>query len=255
MNEAAAIILGIVEGVTEFLPISSTGHLTLAVELLGIEHTEFVKTFEIAIQLGAILSVVALYWRTLLVPKVFRTVVFAFLPTAVIGFSMYSLIKTHLLGNAAVVIGALFLGGIAMIFAERYLKKEDDESFTVSQISPMQAVVIGIFQSFAIVPGVSRAAATILGGRFLGISRRAIVEFSFLLAVPTMGAATAFDLLKSAPSFTGAEAAVLLIGFVVSFLTALFAVKFLLRYIRTHDFTAFGYYRIALAIVCGLILL
>ena len=245
-----AALFGIVEGITEFLPISSTGHLILTARFIGFEQTEFLKSFEIAIQFGAILSVVALYWRTLFLRKeVLARVVVAFVPTAVIGFVLYKIVKAVFLGNDAIVLTALFLGGILLIIFERFHHESEDAVTDPGALTYRQAFAIGVFQSFAVVPGVSRSAATILGGLLLGVKRIAIVEFSFLLAVPTMLAATSLDLFRTARIFTNDEVILLLTGFVTSFLVALLAIKFLLRYIARHDFTAFGVYRIILAVL------
>jgi undecaprenyl-diphosphatase len=246
MNFLDAFILGVVEGVTEFLPVSSTGHLILASVLLKLSDTNFLKTFEIAIQLGAILSVVVLYAKSMIQDRVLlQKVIVAFLPTAVIGLVAYSAVK-EMLGSEQVVLAALFLGGGFLILFE-WNQKRRKEGFT--RISYKQAVIIGLCQSIALIPGVSRSAATIIGGLLLGIDRKTIVEFSFLLAVPTMGAATALDIYKSARHFSTTEFELLAIGFIVSFVVALLSIKFLLRYIQTHSFISFGIYRIAIAIV------
>jgi undecaprenyl-diphosphatase len=253
MNLLDAIILGIIEGITEFLPISSTGHLILASTLLRLEDTEFLKTFEIAIQLGAILSVVVLYARRLLVDRVLiQKTITAFLPTMVIGLIAYGFVKKYLLGNELVVVIALFVGGVFLILFEWH-RKEKPEGYT--EISYTQALLIGLFQCVSMVPGVSRAAATIIGGMFLGIERRTIVEFSFLLAIPTMAAATALDIYKSHAGFSAEEINILIAGFVTSFIIALLSIKFLLRYIKTHTFIAFGIYRMIAALLFYTIML
>lgn len=256
MDIFQAFILGIVEGISEFLPISSTGHLILTTRLLGIPSTEFVKSFEIAIQLGAILSVVVLYWkRFLLDAETLKRVLAAFIPTAIIGFILYKLIKKFLLGNAMVVVVALLIGGILLILFELWHKEKEDSHEDLSTIPLKTAVLIGIFQTLAVVPGVSRSAATILGGLLLGLKRKTVVEFSFLLAVPTMLAATALDLVKSGSSFNGADLAVLGVGFVTSFVVALASIKFLLNYIQRNNFIAFGVYRIVAALLFWFIIL
>lgn len=251
-----SILLGIVEGITEFLPISSTGHLILASELLGIIQTDFIKSFQIGIQLGAILAVVVLYWRHLLLnKKVILRIIIAFIPTALLGLIFYSTVKRFLLGNSAVVLWSLALGGVGLILFEKwYAKKGEITETGLENISVKQAFVIGLFQSVAMVPGVSRSAATIIGGLGLGIGRKTIVEFSFLLAVPTMFAATGLDLMKSAYTFSTSEIVLLITGFFVSFVIAIGAIKFLLNYIEKNSFIAFGWYRIALAIIFGLVL-
>ncbi len=247
MSIFQAIILGIVEGVTEFLPISSTGHLILVSELLHISQTEFVKSFEIAIQLGAIGAVVWLYWKDLIRPIILKKLFVAFLPTAVIGLLLYKFVKQHLIGNDSVVIWALFLGGIFLILFERFFaRKVHDDS--IDSISYKQSMLIGLFQAIAIIPGVSRAAATIIGGLSIGIRRRAIVEFSFLLAVPTMAAATGLDLIKSYENFNSSNFGILAVGFVTAFIVAIIAIKYFLKFIQTHDFQPFGIYRIVAAI-------
>jgi undecaprenyl-diphosphatase len=248
MTLLQSIILGIVEGITEFLPISSTGHLILASRLLGLPQTDFQKSFEIAIQLGAIASVVVLYWRQFLVPAVLGRVIAAFIPTGLIGFALYHVVKTYLFGSDTVVLWALGLGGVALIVFELLHKESDDAVADVTAIPYSKAVLIGLFQSLSIVPGVSRAGATIVGGLILGLSRSTIVEFSFLLAVPTMLAATGYDLLKNASSFEPQQFGVLAAGFISSFFVALLSIKFLLAFVRTRTFIPFGIYRIAVAL-------
>jgi undecaprenyl-diphosphatase len=254
MSPVESIILGVVEGITEFLPISSTGHLILASELLGITEDNFQKSFEIIIQLGAIASVVALYWKDLLNIEVLKKLFVAFLPTAVIGLALYSFIKTFLLGNERVVLLALFFGGIALIVFE-FWHKEKAGNMSVREITYKQSLLIGLAQAVAVIPGVSRSAATILGGLALGINRTAIVEFSFLLAVPTMLAATGFDLLKNASTFSSDQFGVLALGFAVSFFVALVSIKFLLSFVRSYSFISFGIYRIAVALLLWFILI
>jgi undecaprenyl-diphosphatase len=247
MNYFDASILGIVEGLSEFLPISSTGHLILVSHLLGIDGDAFTKTFEIAIQLGAILSVVVLYRRKLFCDfELMKRLAVAFVPTGVIGFLLYKVVK-HLLGSEAVVIASLFVGGIILILFERWHKEKSDVSSDLASMSYGTAVKLGLFQAISIIPGVSRSGATIVGGMLLGMKREAIVEFSVLLAVPTMLAATGYDLWKNAGAFHGAEWSLLGVGFVVSFLVAIVAIKFFLTFVRSHSFTSFGVYRIAVA--------
>lgn len=248
MTLSQTLILAIVEGFTEFLPVSSTGHLILASHFLNIEQTEFVKSFEIIIQLGAILAVVTLYWKRVVTNiNLIKPMIAAFIPTAIVGFLFYPFIKRVLFENTAITLLALFLGGIALIAIEMFYKgKESTE--VLEKISIKQGFLIGVAQSFSIVPGVSRAAATILGALFVGASRKTAVEFSFLLAIPTMVAATGLDLLKTGFSFAPNEWTMLAIGFVGSFLTALLAVKYFLAFIQNHTFIPFGIYRIFLAI-------
>lgn len=248
MNFYEAIILGIVEGITEFLPISSTGHLILTARLLGLHQSEFVKTFQIAIQLGAVLAVIVLYGPNLLLKKdILKRVLVAFLPTAVVGFIFYKFIKKILLNNTEVVLWAMLIGGVLIILFE-YFYKEIKWAKQISEISFKRVFFIGFCQSLAIIPGLSRSAATIIGGLMMGIPRKTIVEFSFLLAIPTMSAATLFDLINIADSFSLGQYLVLSVGFFVSFVVAIFSIKFLLRFIQKNDFIFFGAYRIILAL-------
>ena len=259
MDFFQAFILGIIEGVTEFLPISSTGHLILASKLLGIKG-EFAKTFEIAIQLGAIFSVAVLYAKLLLNSfETWKRIIVAFIPTGIIGLAFYKIVKKYLLGNEMVVVWTLFIGGIIIILFElwesaswrRKGKKIEDvkDNEDITAISLKQSFLIGIFQSFAIIPGLSRSAATIIGGLLLGIDRKTIVKFSFLLAFPTMLAATGLDLLKSAGEFSSNDWGALAVGLITSFIVAIFSIKFLLRFIEKHTFISFGIYRIIIAIL------
>lgn len=243
MKMLHAVILGIVEGITEFLPVSSTGHLILTSAILGLTESSFLKTFEIAIQLGAILAVVVLYGKTLLKDRqMIQKVIIGFIPTGILGLLLYKTVKQYLLGNQKVVVAALVLGGVFLILFERYHMHPEGEE--AKSISYRQAIAIGLFQSLAMIPGVSRSASTIIGGLLLGVERKTIVEFSFLLAIPTMAAATGLDLLKTAPQFTSAEAQALAVGFVVAFVVAMISIKFLLRFIQKHSFVSFGIYRI-----------
>lgn len=244
-----SIILGIIEGVTEFLPVSSTGHMILASYVLGIAQSDFTKTFEIAIQLGAILAVVVIYWRSFLNITLLKKLAAAFIPTGIIGLAFYHILKTYLLGNNFIVLGSLFVGGVIFILFERWYGKKEDVADESAPITYRQAIAIGFFQAIAIIPGVSRSGATILGGMSLGIARTTIVEFSFLLAVPTMVAATGLSLLKTSVVFTPHEWLALAVGLVVSFAVAMPIVKWFLSYVRNHSFTGFGIYRIILSVV------
>jgi len=255
MDIVHTLILSVVEGITEFLPISSTGHLLLIGELLKIPTTEFQKSFDIIIQLGAILSVVVLYWKTLFEIKTIKKLIVAFIPTGIIGLTFYHIVKTYLLGNHFVVLGSLFLGGIFLIIFELWHKESPDATSDISAVTYKQAALIGVFQSLAIIPGLSRSASTIVGGLILGINRITIVEFSFLLAVPTMLAASGLDLVKNASLFSMSQFNTLAIGFVVSFLVALLSIKFLLGYIRKHTFIPFGVYRIMVALLFWVIII
>lgn len=252
MDIIQSIILGIVEGLTEFLPISSTAHLIITGQILGIDQTDFVKSFEIAIQLGAILAVVVLYWRKFFLDfEALKKIIIAFVPTAIIGFIFYKIIKSFLMESNLIIALALFLGGLVLIFFEYGKTKRTAENGS-DIITYKKAFLIGLCQSLAVIPGVSRSAATIIGGLSMKLSRQAIVEFSFLLAVPTMLAATGYDLMKSGLSFSGQEVIVFLIGFVVSFVTAIAGIKFFLKFIIKNNFFYFGVYRVVLGL--GIIL-
>lgn len=251
MNLTQALILGVVEGVTEFLPISSTAHLILVSRVLGIISTDFVKSFEVVIQLGAILAVVVIYWRTFLRRwAVDGRVVLAFIPTGVLGFLFYSYVKS-LLGDPMVAVVALFLGGIILILFEYWHKESETDTADLSAITYPQAFIIGLAQAVSMIPGVSRSAATILGGMAQRIKRETIVEFSFLLAVPTMLAATGYDLLKNFHSVIGSNGnrLLLLVGFLAAFFSALVAVTWLIRYVKHHKLTVFGIYRIVISLI------
>ncbi len=234
---------------TEFLPISSTGHLILTQKLLAMQETEVLKSFDIAIQLGAILAVVLIYGRSIKrTPNVWLPIITAFIPTAVFGLLLHSIVKTYLLGSSTVVTSSLLIGGVIIILFEALYKKEIATICSLEAIPLKTALTIGLCQSLALVPGVSRSGATIIGGMLLGVERKTIVDFSFLLAIPTMAAAVGFDLLKSAHLFTAQDASTLCIGFLAAFITAYIVIRWLLKFIQTHTFTVFGMERIVVAI-------
>jgi undecaprenyl-diphosphatase len=245
MNILHAIILGLVEGITEFLPISSTAHLDLTRQFLNLPSNDFIKSFEIIIQLGAILAVIVLYWRKIFsnFQNYFRLLSIAFLPAAIIGLLAYQFIKDVLIGNNLVMALSLLIGGIIIYIIELLNKAPKLEN-----ISNQSAFKIGLFQCLAMIPGVSRAGATIMGGLTLGIKRETIVEFSFLLAIPTMLAATGLDLIKSDFSFSSNEWTLLAVGLVTAFASAIIVIKLFLAYIAKHNFIYFALYRIALGL-------
>ncbi len=248
-----SIILGIVEGITEFLPVSSTGHLILTSKFLSIPGSEFLKSFEIFIQLGAILAVVYYYRQTIFTnQETWKKVLTAFIPTAILGFILYRLIKDVLLGNTLIVICSLIIGGIILILFEMWQCKREDKARyqVVSEVPYLTALYIGIAQVLAVIPGVSRSGTTIIAGQSLSLSRAAVIEFSFLLAIPTMLAATALDLFETAWMFSGNEISLLLVGFIVSFIVALFVIRWILTYVKNHSFIVFGIYRIIIGIIC-----
>lgn len=250
-----ALILGLVEGISEFLPISSTGHLILVSKILAIAQSDFVKSFEIIIQFGAILAVVFLYRKRLMTDiEGWKRIIVAFVPTGILGLIFYKIVKTYLLGNSLVVICSLFVGGLLMIAIEKFYKsKESTKDF--SKLSYKNAFLIGLGQSVAMIPGVSRSAATIISGLFLGMDRVSAAEFSFLLAVPTMAAATGLDLLKSSWRFSAQEYMLLAIGFMGAFAAALVTVKYFIGYVQKHTFIGFGVYRVLVAIAFWMVFL
>jgi undecaprenyl-diphosphatase len=250
MNLLQALIFSIIEGITEFLPISSTGHMILTSDILKIAQSAFIKDFEIIIQLGAILSIVVLYFSKFSKNKeVWKRVLVAFLPTAVIGFILFKFIKNFLLGNLYITLTALLIGGIALIVLEIIYKEKDHHVESVEKITLKNAFLIGVFQALAVIPGVSRSAATIISALFLGTKRKAAAEFSFLLAVPTILGASGLDLIKSNFSYSQAEWVLLIIGFMGAFVSALVVVKWFLKYIQNHSFVPFGIYRVFISII------
>ncbi len=240
MSWIEAIIIAIVEGITEFLPISSTGHMILTQGIMGLQSDDFIKAFIINIQFGAILSVVVLYWRRFLQSMTFYYKLFvAFLPAAVIGLLAGDFIDS-LLENVYVVAIMLILGGIILIFVDKWFNKPAEDQ----EISYMTALKIGFFQCIAMIPGVSRSAATIIGGMSQKLNRKTAAEFSFFLAVPTMFAASGYKLTKNYQAITPENLDILIVGNIVAFIVALVAIKTFINYLAKHGFKLFGYYRI-----------
>jgi len=251
MSYLDALILAVIEGITEFLPISSTGHMVIASTFMGISDNVFTRNFEIVIQLGAILSVVVLYWRKFLTSfRFYLKLACAFLPAAVVGFFLEDYID-RLLANVWVVIASLFLGGIVLIFVDRWFKHA--EGTEEQEISWFQAFKIGCFQCIAMIPGVSRAAATIIGGMVVGLNRRTAAEFSFFLAVPTMLGASAKKMMDSYRTIQHHDIAILLLGSLVAFVVAMFAIKAFIGFLKQHGFKWFGYYRLIIGVVIAII--
>ncbi len=252
------VILSIVEGISEFLPISSTGHLILTGSLLGITQTEFLSSFEIFIQLGAILGIIVLYGKPVLMQKkkLIRLIA-AFVPTAIVGFLLYKVIKHILLGNPWIVVISLIVGGIGLMVFEHFFQSKQLDSTPMDSLSIPKAGSIGLFQSLSIIPGISRSAATIIGGQLMGLSKKDAVEFSFLLAVPTMAAATMLDLVKShAFNFTSVQWSYMAIGFLISCITAMIVVRIFVQFIqKQHIFFWFGLYRILVALLYTIIVI
>ncbi len=249
MSLLHTILLGVIEGLTEFLPISSTAHIDILRALLSIPADAFVKSFEIIIQLGAIFAVIVVYGKKILTSyKYIKNICIAFIPTGIIGFLLYKIIKNFLLGNPAIAGATLLLGGIIIILYERAQSKQTVvvSDISVEQLSVKNLLSIGVIQALAVIPGVSRSGAVIIGGRMLGLPKALITEFSFTLAIPTMLAATVYDIYKSGLSFSGDEWNTIFIGFLVSFIVAFIVIKWLLSYIKRHSFEAFGWYRVIL---------
>lgn len=249
-----AIIMGIVQGITEFLPISSTAHLMLTANFLGIAQNNFSKSFEIFIQLGSILAVLTLYFKKIFNWEAIKKLAVAFIPTAIIGLALYKVVKTYLLGNNLIAAWALLVGGILIIVFERLHNGREGKIDDLKKLSYRQCLIIGIFQSIAIIPGVSRSAATIIGGLSLGLKRSFIAEFSFMLAVPTMAAASGLDLIKNVDTFSRDNIGILALGFVVSYLVAMLVIKWLIAYLRRFNFVPFGVYRIIISLLLLLFL-
>ncbi len=253
MNWLQAILLAIVEGLTEFLPVSSTGHMIIASTAMGIASEPFVKVFTVTIQFGAILSVVVLYRDRFGQPlRFYRNIFLAFLPAVFFGFLLKKLID-QLLENVVVVGVALIVGGVVFLFLDELFAHRAKADGTIEQMSWKKAVSIGLFQVIAMVPGVSRSAATIIGGLVQGLSPRVAAEFSFFLAVPTMFAAACKSLWdygrEGRLQFTPHEMGLLLIGNVVGFVVAMLAIKGFIHYLTRHGFRVFGYYRILVGVI------
>jgi undecaprenyl-diphosphatase len=249
MNLIEAIILAIVEGLTEFLPVSSTGHMILAENIMQIQDDKFVKSFTIAIQLGAIISVIVVYYKRFLIGlDIYFKLAIAFFPTGIIGFLAYKTIKTYLF-NSLVVSVALIAGGIILIIFDKWSEKRKSQFDSLEDVSYKKSFFIGLIQCFSMIPGMSRAAATIFGGLYAGFDRKQAAEFSFLLAIPTMFAATGYDLLKEGSDFTSDQYFLLLVGSIVAFVFALLAIKTFIAFVTRYGFTLFGYYRIAIGVV------
>jgi len=248
------IIIAIVEGLTEFLPISSTGHMIIAQHLLGVEDTAFTRTFIISIQFGAILSVVVLYWKRFFQSLNFYYLLFvAFLPAAVIGFLANDYVDAAL-GSVMIVAISLLSGGLILIFIDRILNPKQE-----TKITYRKSFIIGLFQCISMIPGVSRSAATIIGGMTQGLTRKQAAEFSFFLAVPTMFAATGYKLYKGIHEvpelFQSDNMMKLLVGNAVAFIVSMLAIKFFIAFLTKHGFKAFGWYRIALGAILIILLL
>ncbi|OOP57926.1 MAG: UDP-diphosphatase [Candidatus Brocadia carolinensis] len=251
MTYLEALILAIIEGITEFLPISSTGHMVIASTFMGISENTLTKNFEIVIQLGAILSVVVLYWRKFLTSfRFYLKLAFAFLPAAITGFFLEDYIDL-LLANVWVVVVSLIIGGIILIFVDKWFRHAEGKE--EQEISWFQGFKIGCFQCIAMIPGVSRAAATIIGGMAVGLNRRTAAEFSFFLAVPTMLGASAKKLMDSYATIQNHDIAILIFGSAVAFVVAMVAIRAFIGFLKNHGFIWFGYYRIIVGVTIAVL--
>ena len=271
MDILQTVIIAIVEGLTEFLPVSSTGHMIIAQSLLGVESTPFVKAFTVIIQFGAILSVICLYRRRFFYPEagrqgktywqamcdVYARLVVGVLPAVVLGLAFNDLIEENL-GNVSLVAWMLIVGGVFMLFCDRIFNKGSEHT----QLTYKRAFVIGLIQCISMIPGVSRSMSTIVGGMSQRLTRKAAAEFSFFLAVPTMFGATCletFKMIKGGAASVlsqGNNLEMLLLGSVVAFIVAILAIKFFINYVTRYGFAAFGWYRIVVGLViilCGLL--
>jgi len=249
MNIFESIILGIIQGFTEFLPISSTGHLIVASELMGINQTAVTKAYEVIIQFAAILAVVLTYSDKFTLEKIelWKKLILAFIPIGVVGFLLAKQVKS--LFSVEVVAIMFIIGGIIFLIVEKFYKEKEHHISDIEKVSYKQALLIGFAQIAALIPGTSRAGSTIIGAMLVGLNRKASAEFSFLLALPVMCATTAYDLLKHYKDFTDANFLVLGVGFVVSFIVAYLTIKLFLKFLENFTFVFFGLYRIALGIV------
>ena len=269
MTWIETIIIAIVEGLTEFLPVSSTGHMIITQGLLGMESTPFLKAFTVIIQFGAILSVVCLYWRKFFYPETMRTrgytwwqaisrfyglLIVGIIPAVVLGFAFNDFIESNL-GNVTLVAVMLIVGGVFMLFCDRLFNKGSEST----PMTPRRAFIVGLFQCISMIPGVSRSMATIVGGMQQKLTRKAAAEFSFFLAVPTMFAAMGYKMLKLFMD-GGTEIIVnnlpaLFVGNVVAFVVAMLAIKFFISFVTKYGFKAFGWYRIIVGVAILALLL
>ena len=267
MEYIFSILYGIIEGITEWLPVSSTGHMLLFDAFVPLHMTEeFKEMFFVVIQLGAILAVVAMFWEKMFpfslqnkkisvdngIIRMWCRVAAACIPSAVLGFLLDDWLETHF-GSPLTIAAMLILYGLAFIVVERRNRNQPPKIFTLSGIDIKTAVIIGLFQVLSMIPGTSRSGATIIGALLLGVSRTAAAEFTFFLAVPTMLGASALKILKFGSGFSQSEFITLIIGMAVAFAVSMLTVKFLMDYVRKHDFKAFGVYRIVLGIAVILI--
>ena len=258
MSYIHAIILAIIEGLTEFLPVSSTGHMVLASSIMGIEKSDFTKLFEVVIQFGAILAIVVLYWRRFFQDfEFYLKLLVAFIPAAILGATFYKHIK-EVMGSPITIAVVLLIGGIIMLFVDKMFERNEDLTPVSQKMDYKKAFVIGCYQVLAMVfPGLSRSAATIFGGLTQGLNRQRAAEFSFFLAVPTMAAASSYESYKYYKevkagvyhALTSSEVGMLVVGNIVAFIVAMIAVRTFINFFTENGFKIFGYYRIALGLL------
>lgn len=249
MSISESFWIALIEGITEFLPVSSTGHMILLSRVFGIHDDEFVKTFEVFIQTGAILAIAVMYLKKFLQGiDVYLKLFIAFLPIAILGLLFYDFIKNVLFSPVVVAI-SLILGGIVLIMVDGKMVSQESRYKDIANVSYKDSFLVGLWQCFALIPGVSRAAASIVGGVFNGFDKKQSTEFSFLLALPTVAAAAGYDLIKTPMIFSGREYLLLGIGLVVAFISAWFAVIIFLKIVENYGFKHFGYYRMLLGAI------
>jgi undecaprenyl-diphosphatase len=251
MTVFQAIIIAIVEGITEFLPVSSTGHMIITQSILGVQSTDFVKAFTVNIQFGAILSVIVLYWKRFFQSWDFYFRLFVACLPLVIAYLLEKQIDT-MLESVMTVAVALLLGGILLIFVDRWFDRPENEN---TRLTYKKALIIGFFQIISVIPGVSRSAATIVGGMSQKLSRKSAAEFSFFLAVPTMFAASVLKLAGNYKLISGDNISLLVIGNVVSFIVAIIAIKSFIAFLTRYGFKWFGYYRIVVGLTIIILLI
>ncbi len=254
MDIFQAIIIGIIEGFTEFLPISSTGHMIVASEFLGISQDALTKAYEVIIQFAAIMAVMLIYKEKISVKKIdlWVKLSLAFLPLAIVGFIFKDQIKT--LFNVETVAWMFIIGGVIFLIVEYFYGEKEHHVSDVEEVTYIQALWVGIAQIFSLVPGTSRAGATIIGGLLTGLDRKTSMEFSFLLAIPVMAAVSGYDLLKHYQDFANANWTAFVIGFVTAFIVAYITIKLFLAFIQRFTFVAFGVYRIVFGIILLMII-
>lgn len=255
MSLIHACILAIVEGLTEFLPISSTGHMVLMSHFLEMEENATLSTFEIVVQLGAILAVVALYIKKLLKYEMIKKLVVGFIPTGAIGFAIFPHIK-QFLQNPLLVVVSMILGGICILLIESWYSKQLIEDHqTIEKLTYKQALFLGLYQAIAMIPGISRSGAMIVGGLTMRLPRKLLTEFTFLLAIPTMLAASLYTLYKKHTELSFSDITPIALGTGIAFIVALIVIQYFLEFIRSHSFKVFGWYRIGIGIILLYILL